>query len=385
MIENASATAEAFFYADGAVIAGCSKNSFGMENLRFFVTGVVTLSLFMAVIFATERVYACTRVVYQGPNGVVLTARSMDWKDDPQSNMWIFPRGMERDGAVGENPMRWRSKYGSVVTSAYNICTTDGMNERGLSVNLLWLAESSYPHWDGKSKAMSISVWPQYLLDNCATVDEAVAVMQSEEFVVVSDMMPDGSRFATLHLSVSDATGDNAIFEYIDGQLQIHHGREYVVMTNSPIYDAQLALNAYWQQIGGLTFLPGTNRAADRFVRASFYVDALPRTSNLRQAVAGIFSVIRNTSVPLGISIPSEPNIASTRWRTVADQKSRIYFYESTLQPNIFWVEFDDVEFTEGASVRCLPLNDSMNYAGNVASLFVKAEPFKFLGVTTPS
>ena len=375
-----------YFFGSSDVIGWCgyckiSQKSLIMENFRLFMLGITVVGLLSIFLFAAERVYACTRVVYQGPDGVVLTARSMDWKDDPESNMWIFPRGMERDGAVGESPMRWRSKYGSVVTSAYNICTTDGMNERGLSVNLLWLAESEYPHWDGRSKAMSISVWPQYLLDNCATVDEAVAVMQSGEFVVVSDMMPDGSRFATLHLSVSDATGDNAIFEYIDGKLRVHHGREYTVMTNSPVYDSQLALNAYWQQIGGLTFLPGTNRAADRFVRASFYVNALPRTSDVRHAVAGIFSVIRNTSVPLGISIPSEPNIASTRWRTVADQKNRIYFYESTLMPNIFWVEFKDVDFSEEASVRTLALNDGVTYSGNVAEQFVKAEPFKFLGV----
>ena len=78
-------------------------------------------------------------------------------------------------------------------------------------------------------------------------------------------------------------------------------------MTNSPLFDRQLALDDYWQNIGGLTFLPGTNRAADRFVRASFYVDALPQTADTRQAVAGIFSVIRNVSVPLGISVPTSP------------------------------------------------------------------------------
>ena len=30
--------------------------------------------------------------------------------------------------------------------------------------------------------------------------------------------MPDGSRFATLHLAISDATGDSAIFEYLGRQ-----------------------------------------------------------------------------------------------------------------------------------------------------------------------
>lgn len=187
------------------------------------------------------------------------------------------------------------------------------MNEAGLVANLLWLAESAYPEWDGSTPGLSIAAWVQYILDTCATVDEAVAEMESGRFEVVSGMMPDGSRMATLHLSVSDAAGDSAIFEYVDGALSVHHSPAYRVMTNSPLFDRQLALDDYWQNIGGLTFLPGTNRAADRFVRASFYVDALPQTADTRQAVAGIFSVIRNVSVPLGISVPDQPNISSTR------------------------------------------------------------------------
>ena len=50
-------------------------------------------------------------------------------------------------------------------------------------------------------------------------------------------------------------------------------------MTNSPVYDKQLALNEYWKDVGGLVFLPGTNRAADRFARASFLLGAIPRRS----------------------------------------------------------------------------------------------------------
>ena len=91
----------------------------------------------------------CTRVVYQGTNATILTGRSMDWKEECRSNLWIFPRGMDRSGEAGNNPVLWKSKYGSVIASAYDICSTDGMNERGLVANLLWLAESSYPKWSG--------------------------------------------------------------------------------------------------------------------------------------------------------------------------------------------------------------------------------------------
>lgn len=271
---------------------------------------LITALVIIFSVIPQKRVRACTRVVYQGNKDMVITGRTMDWKEDTRSNIWIFPRGMERNGEVGKDPMRWKSKYGSVVTSAYDICSTDGMNEKGLVANLLWLAESSYPQWNGEKPALSIAAWVQYMLDNFATVSEAVSEIEKNTFDVVSDMMPDGTRMATLHLSISDATGDNAIFEYIDGKLNIHHNRSYQVMTNSPVFDQQLALDDYWKTIGGTTFLPGTNRAADRFVRASFYINAIPKTEDTRTALASVFSVIRNTSVPFGISTPDQPNIS---------------------------------------------------------------------------
>lgn len=92
-------------------------------------------------------------------------------------------------------------------------------------------------------------------------------------------------------------------------------------MTNSPTFDQQLAINQYWNGIPGTIMLPGTNRAADRYVRASYYINAIPQTSDLRTSIASVFSVIRNCSVPFGISSEAEPNISSTRWRSVADQK----------------------------------------------------------------
>lgn len=338
------------------------------------------LALFL-MLGTYTAVEACTRIVYEGKDKFIITARSMDWKEDSQSNLWIFPRGMKRGGEVGENSVKWTSKYGSVITSAYDICSTDGMNEKGLVANLLWLAESSYPDRDPNKAGLSISAWVQYMLDNFATVDEAVKFMQQGTLEVVSDMMPDGTRMATLHLSISDETGDNAIFEYIGGKLEIHHNRSYQVMTNSPTFHKQLALDDYWQTIGGLTFLPGTNRAADRFVRASYYINVIPKVDDEREGVASVFSVIRNTSVPYGISTPDEPNISSTRWRTVSDQKNKVYYYESALYPNTIWVNFKDVDFTENAPVKVLKVSQGQIYAGNTADKFVASKPFQFLGV----
>ena len=325
---------------------------------------------------------ACTRVVYLGDNQDVITARSMDWKSDVATNLWVLPKGIGRDGQAGQRSIRWTSCYGSVVATGYDISTTDGLNEAGLSANLLWLAESQYPQQRGSKPGLAISLWAQYVLDNFATVAEAVAALEREPFSIVTDKVPGESRLATLHLSLSDANGDSAIVEYINGKQVIHHDRAYQVMTNSPVFDQQLALNAYWQKIGGTVMLPGTNRSADRFARAKFYINAIPKSEDPVVALASVFSVIRNVSVPYGITTPGEPNISSTRWRTVADHKRKLYFFESAMTPNTFWVDLNKADFSRGAPVLKLDLGpDQRNvFAGDALPRFQPSEPFRFLG-----
>jgi choloylglycine hydrolase len=344
--------------------------------------GRTTAALLLVAGFAAGPADACTRGVYLGTGDTVITLRSMDWMGPIGSNLWVLPRGMARDGAAGPDSLAWTSRYGSVVVTAFDAATADGMNEAGLVANLLYLSESVYPDAPPApgSKPMSISAWAQYYLDSFATVAEAVAATEAQPFYVRPVMSPDGHA-GTVHLSLSDATGDSAVFEYVDGVLRVHHGREFQVMTNSPTYDQQLALDAYWKQIGGLTMLPGTNRAADRFVRTSFYLDALPKDVDRATAVAAAFSVIRNASVPLGITTPGQPNISSTLWRTVSDHADRRYFFESTSSPNVFWIDLGGVDFAEGAPVLRLPLTGGEIYAGEASGSLEPAEPFTFLEV----
>jgi len=346
--------------------------------------GLLLVTAALAGLLGLTQVLACTRLVYLGPNDNVITARSMDWKTDIGTNLWILPRGVERTGETGPNTIQWTSKYGSVVATAYDIATTDGVNEKGLMANLLWLVESEYSAFDGTQPGLAISLWAQYMLDNFATVAEAVAALETEPFVLVTDKMPDEDRLATVHLSLSDATGDSAIVEYIDGRQVIHHGRQYQVMTNSPTFDEQLALNSYWEQIGGTVFLPGTNRASDRFARAMFYVNAIPKDEEPNRALASVVSVIRNTSVPFGITTPDQPNISSTRWRTVVDHKRGLYLFESALTPNTFWVDLKKIDFSEETgTTRKLDLGpDQANtLAGDATDKFVETTPFRFLGL----
>lgn len=354
---------------------------------------ITGLTLLVSLTQAIPQATACTRAVYSGAENTVITGRSMDWEEDMRSNLWVFPRGMQRNGEAGADSPQWTSKYGSVVISVYNIASADGINEKGLVMNLLYLVESDYGQPTAGHAPMSISLWGQYALDNFATVNEAVNNLQDKPFYLIAPHLPNGTP-SLVHLALSDSTGDSAILEYINGELVIHHGKEFNVLTNSPIYSKQLALNQYWQEIGGTVFLPGTSRAADRFARASFYINAIPKALDPHyiagvpdktynyQAVAGVLSVMRAVSVPMGLTSPQQPNIASTIWRTVADQKNLTYYFDSSTRPNTFWLPLGGLNFSAGSPVLELVLENGEVYSGDITGQLKPATPFAFLPAT---
>ena len=161
----------------------------------------------------------------------------MDWKEDIMSNIYVFPRGIQRAGYNKGETVKWTSKYGSVITTGYDIGTCDGMNEKGLVAGLLFLPESVYDRPGDTRPVMGISIWTQYVLDNFATVREAVNELKKETSASTLPECP--TARLPLHLAITDETGNTAILEYLDGKLSIHEGKEYRVMTNSPRYEYQ--------------------------------------------------------------------------------------------------------------------------------------------------
>jgi len=47
---------------------------------------------------------ACSRVLYHGEDGIVITGRTMDWFEDMHTSLRAFPAGMHRDGYPARLP-----------------------------------------------------------------------------------------------------------------------------------------------------------------------------------------------------------------------------------------------------------------------------------------
>jgi choloylglycine hydrolase len=343
------------------------------RRLTSFVTAL-TIGL-----LATQDAMACSRVLWASPDGQVLVGRTQDWTEKAGHAFRVFPRGIERVGAVNQNPLTWTSKYGSLVLTAYDAATHEGVNEEGLSGHILYLAEeAAFGERDASQPAISVMEWLQYYLDNFATVAEAVAATEAIDFQIVPLILPNG--FPTLvHMSLSDKSGDSAVIEYRDGKPRIFHDRRYTVMTNEPSYDVQIENLKKYRTFGGDQPLPGDRTPTDRFVRAAYYVAGLQEPADRTEAAAYMFSVIRNISVPFGLGDPDKPNIASTIFRTVQDLTGERYYFESTFAPNVVWVNYNLIDFSAGGPQMELKVEKEIfELNGDVTGLLSPADPLVF-------
>lgn len=323
--------------------------------------------------------HACSRVLWASPDQQVFVGRTQDWTEKANSAFRVHPRGSQRVGAVAENPHRWTSKYGSLVLSAYDSGTHEGVNERGLAAHALYLAgDTDFGKRDPKVQGIGVMQWVQYYLDNFATVAEAVEAQKSFAFQIEPLILPNG--FPTLvHVSLSDKTGDSAVIEYIGGTARIYHDRRFTVMTNEPTYDKQIENLKQYRTFGGDKPLPGERTPTDRFVRAAYYANGLPKPANRAEGAAYMFSVIRNISVPFGLGDPDKPNIASTIFRTVIDLTGGRYYFESTYAPNVVWVDYSTIDFAKDSGERELRVEKEIfSLNGNVTNQLRPAKPFVF-------
>lgn len=324
---------------------------------------------------------ACTRFLWNNNKLGVIVARTMDWPESTLPVLTVFPRGLARDGGkvgpeviVKDNPARWTSKYGSLVTTIYGIGTIDGLNEKGLGIHMLYLNATNFGPRDVSRPAVHAGLWAQYLLDNTTTVVEALKALEAIQIVMVEAH----GHQANIHMAVEDATGDSAIVEFINGKPVIHHGRQFQIMTNDPTYDEQLELlkKHDFSHPSSTTPLPGNVNPADRFQRVAYYAAMLPEPKNEREAIASALAIVRNVSVPFGAPYKGF-GIYNTEYRTVSNLTKQRYYFELTTSPNVIWADLNKFDLTPGSPVRSLN-PDNIDLSGDVSDKFQKLDRSPF-------
>lgn len=168
-----------------------------------------------------------------GTDGYIF-GRNFDWTDGPSLILHTMPiNGYESVStcflAFVTDDLAWApsdDSYNNAMALACIYVPMDGMNEKGLYIaNLQNDVEPVMPAEGSSKKYVQTTVAIRYILDKCATVDEAVTWLKNINMcpVYADDGYPD------YHFAIADNNGKYVVVEWINGELKTVNSR---VVTN---------------------------------------------------------------------------------------------------------------------------------------------------------
>ncbi len=300
-------------------------------------------------LFIGEAGFCCTTFVLKGPDGKISFGRNLDFPVG-EGHIHINYRNMVKTTyiAAPEKPMTWVSKYGSVTfNQAGREFPYGGMNEAGLVIEQMWLQEAKYPAADDRY-GMNELQWMQYQLDNSASVKD---VIDSDSLVRITYMPT-----SFLHFLVSDASGDVAVIEYLDGKMVVHRGEQlpYSVLANC-IYENSLEYKSSKDQKEGKQYNDWTENSSGRFVTAASMIEAY-RGSEDR--IDYSYSILESVAQPGG-----------TKWSIVYDISNKVIYYRTELNPVRQMIDLKKIDFSCNDQSLYVPMSEMLSEGNGFRAL----------------
>ncbi|MDD3266146.1 MAG: linear amide C-N hydrolase [Burkholderiales bacterium] len=341
--------------------------------------------LLVAGVSLTNNSFACSQLSHEF-NGVgTYAARSFDFCTEVKTTMVVYPRGTKGESnKSGQNVISWVGKYGYVTVNQPSLgpeLTSEGLNEKGLAVHMLYMGDTKQAPIDKSKPVISTFMWTQYVLANYQTVDEVLKHINEYQIHTYPLKFGNESIVFPLHFAIEDKSGDNAIIEFINGKLTIHKNQKMSIMTNEPNYDAQLANLKKVKASSQYTIeqLPGGAEPENRFVRANYINENLPQASNSNMAVNYMFGAINSTMVPffanyqegckrLNDPAGSASDAWPTQWMSVTDLDKSTLYVTNTLVGNRIWVNLNNFNLKAGQPVKTIDTSRA-DITGDVSKL----------------
>ena len=114
----------------------------------------------------------------------------------------------------------------------------------------------------------------------------------------------------------------------------------------------------------------------DRFVRAYFFNNNVKKTGEADLGVAITRSILFNVSVPYEYTVEGEGNVSSTQWRTFANIRDRLYYFDLATNPGMFYIDLKKCDLRPGAPVLKIDTSKSSGYVGDATRHLFKTKPF---------
>jgi len=330
--------------------------------------------------------------------GDVVVGRTMDFPVDFDWDFIVYPRGYQfsNTAPTGKGGLSWACKYGfiGIGIKGYD-SITDGLNETGLSVELLWLAETKYNELKDANlaKTTDIAYLASWILGNFSSVNEVKSAIK--DIRVCGGLVKELNMFLPLHVAVHDAGGNNIVIEFVDGQTKIYDN-PIGVMTNSPTFDWHISnlrnyvgldpftLNSITmsgetiQTMGsgsGLWGMPGDFCSPSRFVRLAYLnYFAEPAKTNEEQVVIAEH-LLNSVDVPFGVEKEKDPQgnlvVYHTQWGVIKDLKNRVFYFRTYKDLSLKKVDLKKLNLVPGAKSKSALLNEGAVIIADTTENFI--------------
>ncbi|RGP62449.1 hypothetical protein FLONG3_10222 [Fusarium longipes] len=316
-------------------------------------------------------VFACTRVVYRkqlqaGPS--YITGRTVDYTPDNDLTFWIFPAGINRHGGISDNPLKWKSRYGSTMATMFNRISVEGLNEKGLSGSSLFLGGSDYSQRDSRP-GLSAGVWLQYYLDQYDNVkdiakDHCPDTWRDKEKIQIVRESPIEGLETKIHITLSDTRGDNLIMEYADPEqrLRCYRSEYYDVVAGDTYHmKRQRSKKKIWSKVEG-RMLEQWPFPYERYDRLFFYNYHIKSSDSFDSALAHTMGMIRALVVPqIHIKKFTDNRVRDmwpTQWMMYTAPAVGFVYFESAKTPLSFNYKLSNFDLFHGSDIKLLRVRD---------------------------
>ena len=360
-----------------------------LEIRQIFI--VLAAAMLSFAIFTALPATACTSLCLIADDGTAVCGRSMEWGTfDLNSRVAIVPRGHEfsSDTPDGKKGLTWKTRYGAVALDMIGKdYFADGLNEKGLAVNYLYLPGfAEYQPYEPSKAHLSMgpAFMATYVLTQFATVDEVKRGMGKIRVVAIPEPALGGAP-APMHMMVTDSSGKVIVIEYLEGKLKVTDD-PVRVLTNAPSFDWHLTnLRNYVnlsekpypaKRIGELTIeplgggsgllgMPGDITPPSRFIRAAVQTMLARRTPDGPETVYEVFRIMDNFNHPLASGEGTVTELqkhdgmrSSTIWTSAMDTGNLVYYYHTQHNRKVRMIDLKRINFSSTKSgITHLPLD----------------------------
>ncbi|WP_052941651.1 linear amide C-N hydrolase [Chromobacterium subtsugae] len=273
----------------------------------------------------------CTHFLLQSQDKQVVVGRSMDFSRPLTPAFYVQRRGERFSQPVWAgaefrkmaDAEAWRVRHGYVGVCSSHLplpgisqrIVTDGLNEAGLSVSLLWLPNARYQEFSSLGTTVLAPLFADWVLAHCASVADVWEMLPSRQFWLPAWL----AKSLPLHAAIVDKDGRSIVVEFQDGQQKIY-SNPAGVCANAPWFPWHLDNLGHYLGLtpddppprefgnlqlqasggGGLANLPGGYSSPARFVRAAYLKQFADPAADLGAAYSLAAQLLGAVETPRG-------------------------------------------------------------------------------------